>query len=144
MGLGVDSVSVTDLPALNATLNAISTVLLITGYVFIRRGDRRRHKACMIAALVMSALFLTSYVIYHAQVGSVPFRGTGWIRTIYFAVLIPHVILAAAIVPPILITASRGLSAKYDKHRRIARWTLPLWLYVSVTGVIVYVMLYQL
>jgi len=144
LGLGVDSVSVTDLPALNATLNAISTVLLITGYVFIRRGDRRRHKACMIAALVMSALFLTSYVIYHAQVGSVPFRGTGWIRTIYFAVLIPHVILAAAIVPPILITASRGLSAKYDKHRRIARWTLPLWLYVSVTGVIVYVMLYQL
>ena len=136
--------SVTDLPALNATLNAISTVLLITGYVFIRRGDRRKHKACMIAALVMSALFLTSYVIYHAQVGSVPFKRTGWIRTVYFAVLIPHVILAAAIVPPILITVSRGLSAKYDKHRRIARWTLPLWLYVSVTGVIVYVMLYQM
>jgi uncharacterized membrane protein YozB (DUF420 family) len=136
--------SVTDLPALNATLNAISTLLLITGYVFIRRGDRRKHKACMIAALVMSALFLTSYVIYHAQVGSVPFRGTGWIRTVYFAVLIPHVILAAAIVPPILITVSRGLSAKYEKHRRIARWTLPLWLYVSVTGVIVYLMLYQL
>jgi len=136
--------SVTDLPALNATLNASSTVLLITGYVFIRRGDRRKHKACMIAALVMSALFLTSYVIYHAQVGSVPFTRTGWIRTAYFAVLIPHVILAAAIVPPILITASRGLSAKYDKHRRIARWTLPLWLYVSVTGVIVYLMLYQM
>ena len=138
------SMSVTDLPALNATLNACSTIILITGYVFIRRGDRRKHKACMIAALVVSALFLTSYVIYHAQVGSVPFKGTGWIRTVYFAVLIPHVILAAAIVPPILITASRGLSAKYDKHRRIARWTLPLWLYVSVTGVIVYVMLYQL
>jgi putative membrane protein len=137
-------VSVTDLPALNATLNASSTVLLITGYVLIRRGDRRRHKACMIAALVMSALFLTSYVIYHAQVGSVPFKRTGWIRTAYFAVLIPHVILAAAIVPPILITVSRGLSAKYDKHRRIARWTLPLWLYVSVTGVIVYLMLYQM
>jgi len=136
--------SVTDLPALNATLNACSTIILITGYVFIRRGDRRKHKACMIAALVVSALFLTSYVIYHAQVGSVPFKGTGWIRTVYFAVLIPHVILAAAIVPPILITVSRGLSAKYDKHRRIARWTLPLWLYVSVTGVIVYVMLYQL
>jgi uncharacterized membrane protein YozB (DUF420 family) len=136
--------TVTDLPALNATLNAISTVLLVTGYVFIRRGDRRKHKACMIAALVMSALFLTSYVIYHAQVGSVPFKGTGWIRTVYFAVLIPHVILAAAIVPPVLITASRGLSAKYDKHRRIARWTLPLWLYVSVTGVIVYLMLYQM
>ena len=136
--------SVTDLPALNATLNASSTVLLVTGYVFIRRGDRRKHKACMIAALVMSALFLTSYVIYHAQVGSVPFKRTGWIRTAYFVVLIPHVILAAAIVPPILITASRGLSAKYDKHRRIARWTLPLWLYVSVTGVIVYLMLYQM
>ena len=136
--------TVNDLPALNATLNASSTVLLLTGYVFIRRGDRRRHKACMIAALVMSALFLTSYVIYHAQVGSVPFTRTGWIRTVYFAVLIPHVILAAAIVPPILITASRGLSAKYDKHRRIARWTLPLWLYVSVTGVIVYLMLYQM
>ena len=136
--------SVTDLPALNATLNACSTVLLITGYVFIRRGNRRTHKACMIAALVVSALFLTSYVIYHAQVGSVPFTRTGWVRTVYFAVLIPHVILAAAIVPPILITASRGLSAKYDKHRRIARWTLPLWLYVSVTGVIVYVMLYRL
>jgi len=136
--------TVNDLPALNATLNASSTVLLLTGYVFIRRGDRRRHKACMIAALVMSALFLTSYVIYHAQVGSVPFTRTGWIRTAYFAVLIPHVILAAAIVPPILITASRGLSAKYDKHRRIARWTLPLWLYVSVTGVIVYLMLYQM
>ena len=137
-------VSVTDLPAVNASLNAISTVLLLTGYVFIRRGERLKHKACMIAALVTSTLFLTSYVIYHAQVGSVPFKGTGWIRTVYFAVLIPHVILAAAIVPPILITASRGLSAKYDKHRRIARWTLPLWLYVSITGVIVYLMLYQL
>ena len=136
--------SVTDLPALNATLNASSTVLLITGYVFIRRGDRRKHKACMIAALVMSTLFLTSYVIYHAQVGSVPFKRTGWIRTLYFVVLIPHVILAAAIVPPILITVSRGLSAKYDKHRRIARWTLPVWLYVSVTGVVVYLMLYQM
>jgi uncharacterized membrane protein YozB (DUF420 family) len=141
---GERNVSVTDLPALNATLNASSTVLLITGYVFIRRGDRRKHKACMIAALVVSALFLTSYVIYHAQVGSVPFRRTGWIRTVYFAVLIPHVILAAVIVPPILITVSRGLSAKYDKHRRIARWTLPLWLFVSVTGVIVYLMLYQM
>ena len=137
-------VSVTDLPAVNASLNAISTVLLLTGYVFIRRGQRQQHKACMIAALVTSTLFLTSYVIYHAQVGSVPFKGTGWIRTVYFAVLIPHVILAAAIVPPVLITVSRALSAKYDKHRRIARWTLPVWLYVSITGVIVYLMLYQM
>ncbi|HWI16505.1 MAG TPA: DUF420 domain-containing protein [Vicinamibacterales bacterium] len=136
--------SVTDLPALNATLNSISTLLLITGWVLIKRGNRQLHRACMIGALVVSALFLTSYVIYHAQVGSVPFKGTGWIRTVYFAVLIPHIILAAAIVPPVLITASRGLTAKYDKHRRIARWTLPLWLYVSVTGVIVYFMLYQM
>ena len=136
--------SVTDLPALNATFNAISTLLLITGWIFIKRGDRRNHKRCMVAALVTSTMFLTSYVIYHAQVGSVPFRGTGLIRTVYFAVLIPHVILAAAIVPPVLITASRGLTAKYDKHRRIARWTLPLWLYVSITGVIVYLMLYQM
>ena len=136
--------AVTDLPALNATLNGISTILLVTGWVFIKQGDRRKHRACMIAALVTSTLFLTSYVIYHSQVGSVPFRGTGLIRTIYFAVLIPHVILAAAIVPPVLITASRGLTAKYDKHRRIARWTLPLWLYVSVTGVVVYLMLYQM
>jgi len=136
--------AVTDLPALNATLNAISTVLLITGWVFIHRGERQKHKACMIAALVTSGLFLTSYVVYHAQVGSVPFKGTGWIRTVYFSILIPHVILAAAIVPPILITVSRALSAKYDKHRRIARWTLPVWLYVSVTGVIVYLKLYQM
>jgi len=133
--------TVTDLPALNASLNAISTVLLLTGYVFIRRGERQKHKACMIAALVMSGLFLTSYVIYHLQVGSVPFKGTGWIRTVYFAVLIPHVILAAGIVPLVVITVSRGLSARYDKHRKIARWTLPLWLYVSVTGVIVYLMI---
>jgi putative membrane protein len=136
--------SVTDLPAVNATLNSISFILLVAGYVFIRRSDRRKHKFCMVGALIVSALFLTSYVIYHSQVGSVPFKGTGWIRTVYFAVLVPHVILAAAIVPPVIITASRGLSAKYDKHRRIARWTLPVWLYVSITGVIVYLMLYQM
>ena len=136
--------SVTDLPALNATLNGISTVLLITGWVLIKRGQRKRHEQVMLAAVLTSTLFLISYVIYHWQVGSVPFKGTGWIRTVYFAVLIPHVILAAAIVPPVLITVSRGLSKKYDKHRRIARWTLPLWLFVSITGVIVYLMLYQL
>ena len=136
--------SVTDLPALNASLNAISTVLLVTGWVLIKRGDRRKHKACMISALVTSALFLTSYVIYHLNVGSVPFQKTGWIRTLYFAVLIPHVILAAAIVPMILVTVSRAWSRRFDKHRRIARWTLPLWLYVSITGVIVYLMLYQM
>ena len=136
--------SVRDLPALNASLNAISFLLLVTGYYFIRRKEWRKHRACMLAAVTVSGLFLTSYVIYHAHVGSVPFKGTGWIRTVYFAVLIPHVILAAGMVPPILITVSRGLSAKYDKHRRIARWTLPVWLYVSITGVIVYLMLYKM
>jgi uncharacterized membrane protein YozB (DUF420 family) len=136
--------TVSDLPALNASLNAASFILLVTGYYFIKTKQWRKHRACMIAALVMSGLFLTSYVIYHAQVGSVPFQKTGWIRTVYFAVLIPHVILAALMVPPVIITVSRGLSGKYDKHRRIARWTLPVWLYVSITGVIVYVMLYRL
>jgi uncharacterized membrane protein YozB (DUF420 family) len=137
-------VTVYDLPALNATLNFISFLLLLTGYYFIRRKQWRKHRACMIAALVVSGLFLTSYVIYHSQVGSVPFTKTGWIRTVYFAVLIPHVILAALMVPPVILTVSRGLAAKYDKHRRIARWTLPVWLYVSITGVIVYWMLYQM
>ena len=136
--------TVTDLPALNATLNAISFVFLLTGYLFIRRGQRDQHRLCMIGALVMSALFLTSYVIYHFNVGSVPFRRTGWIRTVYFAVLVPHVILAAAIVPLVVITVSRALSKRFDRHRVIARWTLPLWMYVSITGVIVYVMLYQM
>ena len=136
--------SVTDLPALNAALNAVSFVFLVTGYVFIRKGQWQKHRACMTGALVMSGLFLTSYVIYHLNVGSVPFRKTGWIRTVYFAVLIPHVILAAAIVPLVIMTVSRALSRRFDKHRRIARWTLPLWLYVSITGVIVYLMLYQM
>ena len=136
--------TVTDLPALNATLNAIAFVFLLAGYLFIRRGQRDTHRLCMIAALVMSALFLTSYVIYHFNVGSVPFKRTGWIRTVYFAVLIPHVLLAAAIVPLVAITVSRALSKRFDRHRVIARWTLPLWMYVSITGVIVYVMLYQM
>jgi len=136
--------TVTDLPALNATLNFISFVLLTTGWFLIKSGRRQPHKRCMIAALAVSAAFLTSYVIYHLEVGSVPFQKAGWIRTLYFAVLIPHVILAAAIVPMILITVSRALSDKFDKHKKIARITLPLWLYVSVTGVIVYLMLYQM
>lgn len=136
--------TVTDLPALNATLNATSFVLLTTGWFLIKSGRRQAHKWCMIAALVMSAAFLTSYVVYHLQVGSVPFQKTGWIRTLYFLVLIPHVILAVAIVPMILITVSRALSNKFDQHKKIAKITLPLWLYVSVTGVIVYLMLYQM
>lgn len=136
--------TVHDLPLVNASLNATSALLLATGYYFIRTGQRERHRACMIAALVVSALFLTSYVIYHAQVGSVPFRRTGSIRAVYFTILITHVILAVAIVPLVIMTASRALAAKFDRHRRIARWTLPLWLYVSVTGVVVYGMLYKM
>ena len=136
--------TVTDLPALNAALNATSFVLLTAGWFLIKSGRRQAHKRCMIAALVVSAVFLASYVIYHLQVGSVPFQKTGWIRTVYFLVLIPHVILAAAIVPMVLITVSRALSNRFDRHKQIARITLPLWLYVSVTGVIVYGMLYQM
>ncbi len=134
----------TQLPALNASLNALSAVLLSSGYVFIRRRQWQRHRACMLAALVTSALFLSSYVIYHLQVGSVPFQGRGTIRAIYFAILITHVILAAAILPLALVTLSRALAKRFDRHRRIARVTLPLWLYVSVTGVVIYVMLYRL
>lgn len=136
--------TVSDLPALNATLNATCAILLTIGWRLIKRGRRRQHRAVMIAAVCTSAVFLVSYLIYHAQVGSVRFTGTGFIRTVYFSVLLTHTVLAAVIVPMVLVTLSRGLSGKYDPHRRIARWTLPIWLYVSVTGVIVYVMLYRL
>jgi len=135
---------VTDLPALNASLNALATVLLTCGWFFIRRGDVAKHRACMIGALATSVAFLTSYVIYHYHAGSKPFPHEGPIRVVYFAILITHVILAAAIVVPVLLTASRALRSQFDRHRAIARWTLPLWLYVSVTGVIVYWMLYRL
>jgi uncharacterized membrane protein YozB (DUF420 family) len=132
-----------DLPAVNATLNAISGILLICGWLLIKRGDRRRHRAAMLAAFTASALFLISYVVYHLNVGSVPFQGRGPVRVIYFAILITHIILAAAILPLALITLSRALAQRFDRHRQIARWTLPVWLYVSVTGVVIYVMLYR-
>ena len=136
--------TVSDLPALNATLNAICAVLLVIGWMLIKRGRIRQHRAVMIAAFSTSVLFLISYLVYHAQVGSVRFGRTGVIRTVYFTVLLTHTVLAAAIVPMVLVTLSRGLSGRYDPHRRIARWTMPIWLYVSITGVIVYLMLYQL
>jgi uncharacterized membrane protein YozB (DUF420 family) len=136
--------SVTDLPALNASLNAASTALLVTGYVFIRRGQWQRHRACMLAALAVSVLFLTSYLVYHFNVGSVPFQGRGAVRLVYFTILITHVILAAAILPLALVTVSRGLARRFDRHRKIARITLPVWIYVSVTGVVIYVMLYRM
>lgn len=136
--------TISDLPALNALLNGTSAVFLSAGYVLIRRRRIELHKRCMLAALATSALFLISYIVYHANTGSRPFGGEGPIRILYFAILISHVILAALILPLALVTARRGLTAQYDRHVRIARWTLPLWLYVSVTGVVIYLMLYQL
>lgn len=133
-----------DLPALNATLNATSAILLTIGWILIRRGRWKQHRAFMIAAFCTSVLFLISYLTYHARAGSKHFTGQGVIRPIYFTILLTHTVLAAAIVPLVLVTLSRGLSRRFDRHRAIARWTLPLWLYVSVTGVVVYLLLYQL
>jgi putative membrane protein len=136
-------VTVHDLPAINATLNAISGILLLAGYLFIRARKIREHRRCMIAAFVTSSLFLICYIVYHAQVGSVRFTRQGFVRSLYFTVLITHVTLAAFVLPLAIVTLSRGLKARYAQHRRIARWTFPIWLYVSVTGVLVYVLLYQ-
>lgn len=136
--------SLSDLPALNATLNAVAAVLLMTGYAFIRRGHVRRHRAAMISACIVSVLFLTSYVIYHANIGSRPFTGRGPIRIVYFTILLTHVVLAATVPPLAIITLSRGLRGRFDRHVAIARWTFPIWMYVSVTGVIVYLMLYRM
>lgn len=135
---------ISDLPLLNATLNATSAVFLVIGYILIRRGRADLHKRCMLGALTTSALFLTSYLIYHWNTGSRSFQGQGIVRVVYFTILITHVVLAASILPLALTTTARGLAAKYDRHVRIARWTLPIWLYVSVTGVVVYLMLYQM
>ena len=135
---------VTDLPEVNATLNAISTFLLATGYIFIRRGQTQEHRLCRLAAFATSALFLASYLIYHFNVGSVAFTGQGTIRTVYFTILISHIILAIAILPMAIVTLLRALRGQLESHRRIARWTLPLWVYVSGTGGVVYWMLYQM
>jgi uncharacterized membrane protein YozB (DUF420 family) len=140
----VPGLSIADLPTLNATLNAIAAVLLVIGYLLVRRRRFEQHRRVMLGAFGMSVLFLVSYVIYHANAGSRPFTGQGPIRTVYFVILITHIVLAAAIVPLALVTLSRGLGRRYDAHRRIARWTLPIWLYVSVTGVVVYLMLYRM
>ena len=135
---------VSALPTLNAFLNGTSAVLLTVGYVFIRLKKVTAHKTCMLTAFGVSSLFLISYLIYHYHVGSVLFGGTGWIRPVYFTLLISHIVLAVCIVPLALITIYRAWTEQFEKHMRIARWTLPLWLYVSVTGVIVYWMLYHL
>ena len=136
--------SLSDLPALNAALNTTSFVLLSTGYYFIRRRRIIAHRTCMIGALVASALFLTSYLIYHYNHPTRMFTGTGWIRSLYFVILFSHVVLAVAILPLVLVTVTRALRRNYQSHSRIARITFPLWVYVSITGVIVYVMLYRM
>lgn len=135
-------IPLSSLPALNAALNSASALLLAAGWLFIRSGNVAAHRRCMLAALTTSTLFLTSYLIYHYHVGSVPFTGQGWTRRLYFTILISHTSLAVTIVPLVLITLYRALRNRFERHKRIARWTLPLWLYVSVTGVIVYGMLY--
>jgi len=134
--------SVTDLPALNATLNATSGALLVIGWLMIKSGRVGAHKVFMGSAFAVSTLFLVSYLVYHAQVGSVPYTGTGSIRAVYFAILITHIILAAVTLPLALVTIVLALRGRFQTHRRVARWTLPIWLYVSVTGVVVYLMLY--
>jgi uncharacterized membrane protein YozB (DUF420 family) len=131
-------------PTINATLNAAAGVLLVTGFVLIRRRKVKAHRAVMIAALGCSALFLVSYLIYHFQAGSVRFPGIGAPRTIYLSILLTHTVLAAAVPVLALITLVRAWQGRFDRHRRIARWTLPIWLYVSVTGVVIYWMLYRI
>lgn len=132
------------LPTINAALNALSAVLAVSGYVYIRRGESTPHKRCMLSALGVSALFLTGYLILRAVAGMTRFTGAGWIRPVYFAILFSHTVLAAAIVPLALVTAVRALRGDFERHVRIARWTLPLWLYVSLTGVLIYLLLYHL
>jgi putative membrane protein len=131
-------------PVINATLNGTSAVLLVTAHRQIKLGRMATHRALMLTAVLTSSLFLASYLYYHWHVGSVPFQGHGWSRPVYFSILISHTILAAAIVPLVIITLSRALRERFDRHRAIARWTYPLWLYVSVTGVVIYFMLYHL
>jgi uncharacterized membrane protein YozB (DUF420 family) len=136
--------SLRDLPTVNAGLNALAAVLLLAGWWLVRRGRREAHRAAMLAAVATSALFLVSYLVYHAQVGSVRFTGQGPIRTVYLAVLLSHTVLAAVIVPLVLVTLARALRGRFEAHRSVARFTLPLWVWVSVSGVAVYWMLYRL
>ena len=131
-------------PVLNASLNGASFALLSAGYGFIRKKQVARHRLCMAAAVVTSSIFLASYLYYHWHVGSVRFQGTGWVRPVYFTILLSHTILAASLVVLVPITLARALRERFDRHRALARWTLPIWMYVSVTGVVIYLMLYHL
>lgn len=136
--------SVSDLPALNALLNGISAVFLINGYLLIKRGRQTAHRNCMIGALTASVLFLASYVYYHYHAGRTVFRDPAWFRPIYLTLLLTHTILAVAIVPMVIVTVSRAAKRRFDLHKKIARWTWPIWMYVSVTGVLIYFLLYQI
>jgi uncharacterized membrane protein YozB (DUF420 family) len=140
----IASMSISDLPTLNAALNSISAYFLIRGYVFIRRGKKNKHRNRMLAALITSILFLCSYLVYHYNVGSRAFEGEGLIRIVYFTILISHTVLATLIVPLVLLTLILAFRGSFTKHKKIAKWTLPLWLYVSLTGVLVYLFLYGL
>jgi uncharacterized membrane protein YozB (DUF420 family) len=137
-------VNIHDLPLLNALLNGSSALCLLAGFYFIRRLEIRKHRVCMIAAFVCSALFLISYVVYHANVGSIRFAGEGSVRALYFTILVSHTLLAATVPALAIITLRRALRARFEQHRKIARWVLPVWLYVSVTGVVIYLMLYRI
>lgn len=138
--------SISFLPTLNAILNATSGILIVIGYSFIRRGRVAAHRACMIGAVTSSTLFLISYLVYHVgfKAGVTRFTGTGWVRPFYFTILISHTILAVTIVPFIIVTLTRALRGQFLRHRAVARWTFPMWLYVSITGVVVYLMLYHI
>ena len=136
--------SVYDLPALNAGLNATSTLLLTAGYILIKRQRPTAHRNCMIAALISSTLFLAGYLTYHHYAGATSFRNPAWFRPIYLTILITHTLLAVAVVPMVIMTVIPALRQRWDRHRRIARWTWPVWMYVSVTGVVIYLLLYQI
>jgi putative membrane protein len=136
--------SLSDLPAVNAFLNGTSAILLTAGYVFIRKNKKEAHRNCMVAAFVTSVLFLTCYLIYHYHAGRTEFRNPQWFRPIYLAILISHTILAVAIVPMVLVTLNRAIKERFELHKKIARWTWPVWMYVSITGVVIYLLLYQI
>ena len=136
-------ISISDLPAINALLNSISTIFIATGWYLIRRGHWRQHVACMIAAVLSSTLFLTGYIIYHIKVGEKSSGYTGWIAAVYFPILASHILLAFVTLPLVILTLVPAFRRRWDRHRRIARWTMPIWLYVSVTGVLVYFMIYK-
>ena len=136
--------SLSDLPSINASLNGLSAVLLTAGFLFIKRGHRIAHRNCMVAALLSSTVFLACYLIYHAYAGRTVFRDPAWFRPIYLVILLTHTVLAVVIVPMVLVTVFRAAKQRFESHKKIARWTWPIWMYVSVTGVLIYVLLYQI